>query len=413
MPKYAVILQTTKRTIEFRPSFGFYNKHINDLERAGYEIIKIDLTDAASLKKQLQEFPESSIGFLWLRMHGAPQSMTASENFKIDLVNINEIFADLPFILHDHSTVFLHSCSTGSLKNGCNNMQFAFAKLTLEKPNIQIVAPSEDLHVPYFSILDDGNFAFEMIACSRSTTNISVILGQQTKVILSHAKASNVSLDDMKNELKDSLQINKGCPFLENFTAKFGTDFNLTDQLIRAISTNALKRFEKRDMEITLNRVKDLIEVYHANPNYPDGFIVPLSWETATPLANAIYYKHTEMALYLLEHGADPYYTIKSKTLIDYAKQCDENSDDERDFELMFINEQRREQNDNSKMSVTIKGFLDLKNGKSNNNNEITPLALKENYEPIFTSNPEAAIPKKENVGDDERQQKSYSYALV
>jgi|GEM_PF-4857341 len=277
MLKYAVILKTTQNANEFRSSFGFYHKHIYDLERAGYEILEIDLTDTASLEKQLKKFPESSVGFLWLRMHGSPQSMTASEHFKIDLTNINEIFKDLPFILHERCIVFLDSCSTGSLKNGCNNMQFAFGKLTLDKPNIQIVAPSDYLHVPYFSISEDGNFTFEMMASPRSTTNISVILGQQTKTILNKARVSNILLEDVENELKNSLQANESRPFLENFISKFGSDFNLTGRL-----KNAIKGFKKYD--ITLREAKELIEIYHANPNYPEGVIIEFSsWQTSTP----------------------------------------------------------------------------------------------------------------------------------
>jgi hypothetical protein len=389
MPKYAVILNTTKNATEFRFSVGFYNKQINELEQAGYEIIKIDLIDAMSLKQQLQKLTESSVGFLWLRMHGSPQSMTAAENFEINLENMNQIFNDLPFILHDHSTVFLDSCSTGSLINGCNNMQFAFAKLTLEKQNILIVAPSDDLHVRYFSISVDGSFTFEMIASPRSTKNISVILGQQTKAILNN----RLLIDSIEKEkqLKNSLQTNESCPFLRNFIDKFGSNFNLTDQLIGVI-----KDFKEYD--IVLNEVKKLIEVYHANPNDPEGDIIALfGWETATPLASAIYHKHTEMVLYLLAHGADPYFMIKGKTLIDYAKQYDKNNDGYDDaFKLMFINKQRRERHDNSKMYDTIiKGLLDLKNDTTNANNRIKLLGLKENYQPtFFTPTYEVAIPR-------------------
>jgi len=102
------------------------------------------------------------------------------------------------------------------------------------------------------------------------------------------------------------------------------------------------------------------------------------------------------MVLYLLEHGADPYYMVKGKTLIDYAKQHDKDNDED-NFELMIINQRREKENDASQIFDTIKGFLDLKNDRLNENNE-TPLGLKENYQPIFTLTSEVII--SESVGD-------------
>ena len=264
MPKYAIILNTTKNTTEFRSSRGFYNKQVKDLQEAGYEILRIDVKSPSCIS-QLQNLPENSVGFFWPRMHGSAKTMVASETLTIDLDNINEILNFLPRIMHPNGTIFLESCSTGSLEHGCNNIQFAFAKLTLEKPNIQIVAPSKDNNLAYFSVSKDDNFSFEMQESPRTQNNTSLILGQQTKSILSKAVASHTPLESIQDELISSLQMNQTNPFLENFKKNFGTEFDLTDQLINAISA-------MESSSTTLKQVKEFIEVYHASPNYPEDF---------------------------------------------------------------------------------------------------------------------------------------------
>ncbi|CAM2767402.1 ankyrin repeat domain-containing protein [Legionella worsleiensis] len=365
MVKYAVILQTTTNTNEFRSSFGLYNKQIHDLKQVGYEILEISVDEFTDLTEQISKLPRGSVGLLWFRMHGSPKSMVASKSLKINLENITEIFSSLPDVLCEDATVFLDSCSTGSFKNDLNNMQFAFAKLTLEKPFQEIVAPSRDCHVSWFTVLSDGRFRFEMLNSHRSDDfeNIAVTLGQSTKKILKEAIETNTPIDSLRAELIDSLHITIHCPFLANFKQSwskilFGTGFDLTSMLIKVIENIS-------DSGAALALIKELIEVYHANPNYPADYLRSiLLWENATPLSAAVYFQRAEIVLYLLTQGADLSFTLKGETLLDLAKQRDEMKEDdydEMDMREMLIAVRRKKEKDISKMVDTIANYLELK----------------------------------------------------
>lgn len=355
--KYAVILQATIDATEFRTNFGFYNKHIHDLKEAGYEILEIEVDSSMSIMETLSSIPDNSLGFLWLRMHGSPSSMSAAKDFDITLENIPEIFSALPKVMTENATVFLDSCLTGCLKNGFNNIQFAFANLTLDKPQVKIVAPYEASHVIFFSIENKDSFNVEILAKPSSDENIAIILGNETKQIMRHTLQSNISLQSLNDEVNNSLTINKTSPFLNNFKKEyssfmFGSGFDLTAMLINVIrgplnSENALKH------------VRELIESYHASPNYPknNGAICP-RWENATPLSSAIYYKRSDIVTYLLANGADLSYTINGATMLELAKTRDESQYDDDDMDELFIATRRKKENDNSNMQDAIKQKL-------------------------------------------------------
>ncbi len=367
---YSVILNTTKNALEFRPSFGFYYKHIHDLQKVSDETLTIDVSSTDSIAP-LKKLPESSVGFFWFRMHGLVQSMAASETLTIDVNNVYEIFDFLPRIMKDKGVIFLDSCSTASLQSGCNNMQFAFAKLTLEKPNIQIVAPSERCHVSYFSISKEGDFSFEMQGEGHSTKNISVVLNHETKAILSKTIASNTSLELVKEELKNSLCTYKACPFLDKYMATYGQNFQLIDLLISSINRIG------RDSNRILEQVKDLIETYHASPNDLKGTVRLLcSWQNASPLSSAVHYKLTSVVRYLLEHGADPLYTLDGTCLLDYAKQRDANTKEyslEDDIEKYLIAKRREKENDNANMFDILNDYVNSNQQSKDSRNPVTP----------------------------------------
>jgi len=319
MTKYAIIIQTTEDATIFRSTYGFYNKHLHDLQQAGYEILKINVNEIST---QLANLPPSSVGFLWIRMHGSPQSMTATKELKITLENCYEIFKSLPTILIHDACVFLDSCSTGYLLPDFNNMQFAFAKLTLEKPLVQIVAPSKDMHVFYFCIQDDGSFYFEMQESSRSNKNMAVVLGRETKGILSDAIQHNDSLESRAEAIRSSLQIREECPFLNDFKKEqhgnlCGASFDLTNVLLNAIIYNA------NNAKAALVEVKRLIEVFHAIPNYEEGYVLTGDFKCTAPLAAAISNNQVDVVTYLLNHGADLFHSFKGETIHGFASHID------------------------------------------------------------------------------------------
>ncbi len=349
MPRYAVILQTTHRVNQFRSTYGFYQKNVHDLEQAGYTVLKLNM-EINEPFSQLENLPKNSVGFFWLRMHGSPQSMTATENLQLTTNNCKEIFACLPSILTEDATLFLDSCSTGSLAQ-LDNMQFAFAKLTLNMPEVQVVAPSEDLHFGHFTLLENNRFAFEMISCPGGKKNISVILGRETKAILQEASLSNTAFEDLEPALKASLQLAEHCPLLHEFRHKFkflhqsGYDLpNLLTEIIKQCF----------DSKKALVLVKSLIEDYHAATNHLEGYSEAYSFDSATPLSAAIYNKRSNIVAYLLTQNADPFYSIRNITLLDFAKRRDEEKGN------TSIKMRRKKEQDESKMTPIIQEHLNL-----------------------------------------------------
>ena len=63
--------------------------------------------------------------------------------------------------------------------------------------------------------------------------------------------------------------------------------------------------------------------------------------------------------LYLLAHGADSLYTMKEMTILDYAKQRDEDTMINK-IDTLFISERREKENDNSKIFDSIQNYLSL-----------------------------------------------------
>lgn len=356
MTKYAIILQTTENSVTFRSTRGFYNKNLHDLKQTGYEIKTIDVNN---IKSQLASLPPSSVGFLWIRMHGSPQSMTATKEIEITVENCGDIFESLPYILNENAWVFLESCSTGYLLPDFNNMQFAFAKLTIEKPMVKIVAPSKNSHINYFSIQEDGSFYFEIQEKHfMNERNIAVVLGQETKALMRNAIEHNIMLESRADDIFKSLKINQECPFLESFKTEYsgglcGAGFDLTNVLMNVIE----QHFDEYD--IVLDCVKKLVEVFHASTNFETEHIFAYSIHITAPLAAAIYFKHTELVKFLLNNGANPSYSFNSQTILDFSKQVDENTHRMPSWKKECIDSQRREMNDNSKMADIVMEHLE------------------------------------------------------
>jgi hypothetical protein len=285
--------------------------------------------------------------------------MTATKEHDITLDNCGEIFELLPHILNENAWVFLESCSTGYLLPDFNNMQFAFAKLTLEKPMVKIVAPSKNSHIDYFSIQEDGSFYFEIQESHfMNEKNIAVVLGQETKVLLRDAIEHNIILESKAEEIWKSLKITQECPFLESFKTEHsgvlcGASFDLTNVLMNVIQ----QHFD--EYHIALDYVRKLVEVFHASPNFETENLFAYSIHLTAPLAAAIYYKHTELVKFLLNNGATPPYSKDWKTILDFSKQVDDNMHRLPSWIKECIDSRREEMNDHSKMVDIVMDHLE------------------------------------------------------
>ena len=182
MKKKVLVLNEGKPTKEFRPSKGEYRKQLKHFEAQGYEIIQKNINDPETeIPSILEALEDDSLAFVWPRMHGAPKSMTAAQGKEITSENLQKIFALLPGKLMSNAIIFLDSCSTGKLiKDFYNNIQFTFAKLTLELPHVQIIAPSELLAMYRFSF-NEGIFRCNMASNSSRSQDISITIGAKTK----------------------------------------------------------------------------------------------------------------------------------------------------------------------------------------------------------------------------------------
>jgi hypothetical protein len=346
----AVVLQTTKNAFTFRPNYGFYYKHLHELANAKYNIRTIAVDDESSIKTTLKTYHAASIGFLWIRMHGTPTSMEASDKLTITTENMDQIFEDLSNLLTDNAVIFLDSCHTGDLDS--ENMQIAFAKLTIEKA----------CHLSYFDILPDGSFRFEMIANPYfRSENITVILGHHAKAIIKKWTESNASYDSIKEELHTALLLPpKHCPFIESFMEDWAVHmadagFDLTTLLMAVIKT-------ENNTEKVLRKVSTLVEKYHASPNFPEVGYYPFLWEHVSSLSCAIYFRYATVANYLIKHGASLSETFKGESLLEFAKRRDgeeslvptDMDDDDFDWVEYRINKRRKKEGDTSQMSDII-----------------------------------------------------------
>ena len=317
--KYAIILKTTLKSGEFRSTKGFYNKHCHDLIQAGYTIITINVTSTALITQQLSALPDDSIGFLWNRMHGSATTMSAAEERDIRSDNIPQIFACLTAKLTKNATIYCDSCLTGCLENNFyNNVQFAFAKLTVTLPDVQIVAPSEVSHLDKFSILANSSFKFEIIESPTASTNIAVVLGAATKELLYHAINTGIPLDTIQGSLRNSISTG-GVAAMSFYGIPDGL---LIDAHYDLELTMLLAIMRIQQQEKCLNIVSTLVEkLYVSLQPVADSTRTPFAWEHATFLSAAICAKKPDVVAYLLQNGADPFVTLHGQTLYDFVQE--------------------------------------------------------------------------------------------
>ncbi len=337
--KKAVIFTATKNARVFRSSRVFRNRQIHLLSTHDYQVSEYKVAALPIIPEHLAEVSDNTLGFLWLRFHGSSKSMAACENGDITLDNIKELFKDLEHKMIDDGIIFLESCSTGSLSGDFyNNVQFAFAKLTLKKPGIKIIAPSQDSHISQFSIDDLGIFSFQAIAPayqSKEDEDITIILGEETKRFLLEANDQKKELASISDSLRSSLSCNsssvnfnvEGIPKYFMLDAEY--DFS---RVLRSILMDKGKFSSPQ----VLAMVKQLIDEHYADVNVPsDHEFYPFDWHTASPLGAAIYRADPELVTYLLSKGADPNHVFRERTLVELAEIHAKLTEDFRCLEIL------------------------------------------------------------------------------
>ena len=318
MKKKVLVLNEGEPTKEFRPAKGEYRKQLKDFETQGYEIIQKNIKDPETeIPSILAAVEDESLAFVWPRMHGTPKSMTAAMGKDITSENLPKIFALLPKKLTSDAIIFLESCKTGNLtKDFYDNIQFTFAKLTLELPDVQIIAPSELLAMYRFSF-NEGIFRCNMASNSSRSQDISITIGAKTKELIKLIKIIGefhggdceevVMKYVMESLLLDSVIKNK-----EYYAPSAYYSINQVVVLDSQYDTSKmLQAFIKK---IDFQSVNTLVEKYVVPVNSEDSSVG--YWQEQTPLAYAFYQikcassqKDQEslinIAKYLISKGAD------------------------------------------------------------------------------------------------------------
>ncbi len=318
--KKAVIFTTTKNASTFREARGFLNREICELSTHNYNVEKYKVTELNIIPEQLARITDGTLGFLWLRFHGTPKSMAVCENGDITGENIGELFKNLVNKMTEDGIIYLEACSTGSLKNDFyNNMQFAFAKLTLNKLGVRIIAPSQDSYLSQFCINDIGEFSFKAIASPYKSEDITVILNEDTKRLLQDAATKAQNFDSVADSLRASLNESKS---LVTFLIKdIPTEIMLDAQYDFASILRTILADKDRCSKTVLAMVKQLIEEHYveANTASDDGFYA-FFWYGASPLSAAIYRAEPELVTYLLSKGADANQVFRHRPLVELAE---------------------------------------------------------------------------------------------
>lgn len=359
--RYAIILNSTHRKHEFRPDKGFFLKECQDLTKAGYTVLSFDVDDPDDLASYAEKLSMSSVGLLWIRMHGGPTSMRASDAFCYTSDNISHYFSWLPKRLTNDAVIYLDSCLTGSLEDDFyNNMQFSFARLTQKQKQVLIYAPYNSEHRQMLRIKADGRISIFMNERPNSVTNITVRLGKKTKQLLddnvTDEKRLKASLHISKREVNLHAQftyvsqtiLEKNEYTLVNVLSSIINEYDNFQNMIAEYKLN--KNTSKFNVFCRLDRffseLVEVIERFYISPNLAaesqySQCVGPVYKET--PLAFAVYVKHDQMIAYLLAKGADPFYQLvrRNQSIFDYAVENDSNPGGKR-VKSLFIDDQKQ-----------------------------------------------------------------------
>ncbi len=301
-----------------RASRGFFQRNLKQLGNGGgsHRIVVIkEMTDIATA---ISSAKDRSIDFLYISAHGFPKEIQFTEDETLKAPEVDAFFSELPRKLKANATIYLSSCSTGSLeKDFYHNMQFRFGILTIDMPNVRVLAPSEDLHLDLIQNDPENGLQFEMVGETSYTNNIAICLDRETKAVLKRAFGRKAHLAAVKAQLLDSLVRIRETTYRINSLLKSSVLDDVSHDTSLALTKELL--CAGHDSDKSLSRARFYVEELGVDPNARAGF-TPLSPQCASPLFAAVHFGHGRLVAYLLENGADAAVRYKELSPVDYAK---------------------------------------------------------------------------------------------
>lgn len=350
LKKKIALIITTKddHNGRFLPQVGFYRRDCKHLQENGYEIVSLTPESETDLNKQVEKLEDLSIGFVWIRAHGYPTFMRfVKDTFEPTASFIKQNWTWLVNKLHPSATIYLDSCDTGKpIKNIEANVQFAFAILTLDFPEVTIIAPKEGVHVSSFAVTHDGRFLVSMINSPGDKKNLALVVGAKTKEILKKAQESMLS----REKLIDSIETGKEIThFLQKNEYETLDVHNIEGFLIQTHYDVEATFFEimryyqhPKHYSLALDQVKYLVEALGASINkescsklitgYAGGF---------NPLFCAVDMGNLDVVRYLLERKADATVCFKDISLRDFAQSNINKTNNEEEERVEVIKEEK------------------------------------------------------------------------
>jgi hypothetical protein len=237
-----------------------------------------------------------------------------SSSYTLHANEVKEIFQELPAKLTSNAVIYLDACLTGSLKDDFyNNMQFAFAKLTAQMPDVTIVAPCQESATGIVEWRDEQGFYIESTGSVFSPDNISITLGKETKKLIKNAQDEDIELNHIQETLLQTLQRDRYAEKLIHIWSRFkGNERNdVNIGLIDIINANG-----NNVLEDTRYFVEELCADGQAHISNK-----PRVKGRASPLFAAIHIGNGELVSYLLEHGADPRHSFNGTSPKAYAEK--------------------------------------------------------------------------------------------
>jgi len=330
----------------FKETKGFYFRNEQHLKKKGYQILKVTIEKPEELR-MLSKIIKDQIGFLWIRGHGASDKITFSKEFDLTSSNVHKLLDWLPAKMHHQGIIYLDSCSTGSLKGYFyQNMQFEFGILTLDQPDIKVVASKDDCYINIFKLKEKGFHAYTIASSREVDKNIALILGKNTKQLIMTIETQESSFEDISQKLIQSLetgetsdirnkflkysgyqQNQEGKPFLLFKDARHDVGKGFMYILMKnhvAIKNAPSFTLATLLAEQTLTEVKLWIKKLHAPINYINTDCV--GPESYSPLFAAIAIHYPPLVSFLLNEGADK--EVKYKNLFLSGEYSEEDSDE-------------------------------------------------------------------------------------